>query len=787
MRSYKGLFRHKSQYVLTLIVILGFAVSVRAQNEGVQTQSLDRLVISSIEIAGNKTLSEADIFSKVRARAGEIFSSSVVTSDVKRIAEITGIDSAYYSTDIVGNKIKLTYVVVEQKFVKSIIISGSKKYKAKVLRRKLGFKRGDYFNKFIIETGKEKLEEFYHKKGFALVEISIDQQRLAGGIVVYRIDEGPRARIKKVQFTGNTTISAKKLKKVVKTKKRKYIVMPAYYNPQIISEDILRLQNAYLKRGFLDSKITAESSFTAGKKYAIITFVINEGPVYLADQLIFNGNQYFDDQTLQDGLKLQKGEPYTKLKADLASKSILTRYREIGFIEARVSYSRNFVAVGKVAVDFAIDEGQRFRIGKINVTGNSATRDKVFRRILDEYDFKPGQWYNADMARGDGTGELEKTVKNSSLAESVFITPAEGTHDSKDALVNVAEGRTGMVMLGAGVDSSSGVIGQFVFEQKNFDIHDRPESLHEFITGKAFKGAGQRLRIALEPGTEYSQYSVTFTEPYWRDKPVSLDVAGSRYTRGQESYDEERTKGYLGFEKRDAKSKWRKGIGFRIENVDVDSVDSDAPKEITAVSGGNLLAGVRFSAIKDETDSRFNPTKGRTLSASIEPVIGENDTFGILSGTVRWYKTLYEDLAERKTILETKLRASTILGDAPPFEKFYAGGIGSIRGFDYRGVSTRGKSPVTGLRDDPIGSDWLLLANAEVAIPIGSEVFSYLLFVDAAAIDSGGVRASVGTGIQILIPQWFGPVPMRFEFATPVMKEDDDETQVFSFSIGRLF
>jgi outer membrane protein insertion porin family len=141
--------------------------------------------------------------------------------------------------------------------------------------------------------------------------------------------------------------------------------------------------------------------------------------------------------------------------------------------------------------------------------------------------------------------------------------------------------------------------------------------------------------------------------------------------------------------------------------------------------------------------------------------------------------------------LATKLLGATVVGDAPVFEKFYAGGSGTygIRGFDYRGVSTRGLQTgvASSVRKDPIGSDWIFLASSELIVPLVGDNFSGLFFVDGGAIDSGNYRVSVGTGIQILIPQWFGPVPMRLEVAAPIMKDDDDDTQVFSFSIGRLF
>ena len=220
-----------------------------------------------------------------------------------------------------------------------------------------------------------------------------------------------------------------------------------------------------------------------------------------------------------------------------------------------------------------------------------------------------------------------------------------------------------------------------------------------------------------------------------------------------------------------------------MENVDVDSVDSDAPTEITSVEGGNFLAGIKLGIERNSTDDERNPTRGSIFDAGYEQLSGDH-TFGILMGAQRWYRTLHEDLAEHKTVLALKLLAATTIGDAPPFEKFYGGGTSryGIRGFDYRGVSTR-----SGSDKDPIGSDWIFLANAEITVPLVEESLSALFFVDSGTIDSGGYRAAVGTGIQIMIPQWFGPVPMRFELGVPIMKNDEDDTRVFSFSIGRLF
>jgi outer membrane protein insertion porin family len=491
---------------------------------------------------------------------------------------------------------------------------------------------------------------------------------------------------------------------------------------------------------------------------------------------------------------LQKGQTYDEQKAEADTKRLIKLYKENGFINAQVERSIKFASDTTVAVEYTIKEDERFRIGQVIITGNVHTRDKVVRRILDEYDFQPSKWYNADIARGDGKGDLERILQRMLLTErdGATITPTGKVPGQKDAQVSIIEGKTGMVMLGAGISSDAGVIGQVVFEQRNFDISDPPRSFADFITGKAFRGAGQTLRISLQPGTELSQYSVSFSEPYLNDKPVGLDLGGSSWDRWRESYNERRTKGYIGLEKR-FRDKWRHGIGFRAENVKVKDIDLDAPVEIKEVEGGNFLAGVRIGVGRDLTDSRFTPTMGHNFDISYEQVAGDH-TFGIASATYRRYYTLAEDLAERKTVLAAKLLAATTVGSAPPFEKFYAGGSGTygIRGFEYRGISPRGLQTnvdpnLTPQRKDPIGSDWIFLANAEITVPLVGENLAALFFIDSGAIDSGGYRVGAGAGIQILVPQWFGPVPMRFELAAPLMKSDEDETQVFSFSVGALF
>jgi len=775
-------------FVVLFWVLLPVAYC-RAQAAGTGAVDMEGMTIGEVDVRGNVSVSRTLILSAAGIKPGQSFDPVVADDALVRIADIEGIEEALYNATPVDNQVKLTFVVVEKHIARSIVFEGNNAFSEKKLLKELDFKRGDYFDMLDINAAKAAIRQLYLEKGYSTATVEVSGEKLDQGQVVFRINEGARTTIKEVVFEGNAAFTDRELFRAIKTKPRKYLFWPVRYNAEELAADKDRLLEAYQKKGYLDVKVTTTAESSADMRWAYITFKIDEGPVYIVDEIIITGNQHFSDDELREGLKLKVGDFYSQDRADYDVKHLRGRFRRVGFVDATVTMQRTFVERARVRVEFTVSQGERFRIGRVDITGNEVVQDRVMRRILDEEGFTPGQWFNADLARGDGSGDLEILLKRMVYTESAFIEPTGTAPGRRDAHVSVIEGKTGSIMLGAGVASDSGLIGQFTYDERNFDIMDWPESWKDLVMGKAFRGAGQRFRASINPGTIVSTFSISFTQPYVYDRPVSLETVLSGYERGQESYDEERLRGYVGFEKR-YPDKWRRGFSFRAESVEITDLDGDAPQEIIDVKGSNDLAGVRIYIRRDTTDNRFLPTKGYNFVAGYEQV-GGDFTFGVLDATHRWYKTLYEDLAERKTVFELKLYGATILGDAPPFEKFYGGGTGtgSIRGFDYRGVSTRGLQ--TGIanprRKDPIGSDWIVTTNSEISVPLASDVFSALFFVDTGMIDTGGVRASVGTGLQIMLPQWFGPVPMRFELAAPFLKEDEDDTRVFSFSVGALF
>jgi len=688
--------------------------------------------------------------------------------------------------------------VGKERIINSIEFEGNRKFKDHVLRERLGFKLGDDLDPFLAEGGRVTIMEMYRKIGYSSVQVTLDRERLAEGNLLYVIEEGPRVQVARVRFEGNDSFRARTLKQVVKLKERRWLLWPTYYTEDSVKEATDRLRIFYYDQGYLDHKITAQTEFSGNGAHVYVVFVVEEGPQYRISEFVFTGQTKYTPEQLRAQLKVKEGEVYRKAKVERDARTLADRYRQQGYVDAEVRQSPKFTPEAEeplVAVTFTIQEGGQFRIGQVEITGNDLTRDQAIRRILDEYGFTPGELYNAKIAPKQGGGLLEKYVARGVITDQAMIRavlPAPGGDpNSRDARVDIKETMTGMIRPGIGVSSDSGVIGQLIYEQRNFDITDLPDSLSELLfPWKAWRGGGQLLSVRLEPGTRYSSYSVDFVDPYWNDRPVTFNVQGRLWKWFRESYDENRLTGEFGFTQRRADG-WRPSIGFRAENVGVSDLTFDAPQEIREVRGHTQLYGVKFGLGKEVLDDIYDPTSGWRGNASYEGVTGDF-TFGLLEGELARYMTIYEDVLGRRTVLTGKLLAGTVAGgEAPPFEKYYAGGAGryGIRGFEYRGVSRRGLQTNVPFprRVDPIGSNWVFLAKSELLVPLIGQNFNGLFFLDSGTVDSGSYRLSIGAGIEIKIPQVLGNIPMRFEFGFPLLRSRGDETQVFSFSGGGMF
>ena len=352
--------------------------------------------------------------------------------------------------------------------------------------------------------------------------------------------------------------------------------------------------------------------------------------------------------------------------------------------------------------------------------------------------------------------------------------------------VDAEETQTGRLMIGAGVNSNAGLVGNIVVDEQNFDILRLPRSWDDIKNGVAFRGAGQRFRLEAAPGTELQRYMATFQEPYLFDTRVGLSLSASYYTRFFFDWAEARTGGRvgLGYQFQFAPD-LSVNAGFRGESVDVFNPRVLAP-DVVSMLGTNGVYGFSAGIIHDTRDSPFLPTQGHLATFEFEQVIG---TYvyprGILEG--RQYFLLNErpDGSGRHV-----LSVGSVLGmtgpDTPAYDNFFAGGYNTIRGFTFRGASPRQAGPNGQLA--VIGGPFQWLNTIEYLFPItADDTLRGVVFTDFGTVESNvsinNMRVAPGFGLRITLPA-MGPAPIALDFAVPVAYAPYDSQQLFSFFVG---
>jgi len=348
----------------------------------------------------------------------------------------------------------------------------------------------------------------------------------------------------------------------------------------------------------------------------------------------------------------------------------------------------------------------------------------------------------------------------------------------------VAETETGRFMFSAGVNSDAGLIGSIVVDEQNFDIWRWPSGWDEIRNGTAWRGRGQRFRLEAMPGSEVQRYMVTFQEPYLLDSQVSLGLNGFYYTRFYQEWDEQRIGGRvsLGYQLAHDLSA---SASFRFERVTLSDPIALAPPELLDAVGDNDLHGFGLQLTHDTRDSTFLATEGHLLTLKFEQVVGTYE-YPRAEIDLRKYFMLHERPdGSGRHVLSMKGTAAYTGSDTPIYEHYFNGGFSTIRGFDFRGASPR----VNGV---PVGGEFNLLASTEYMFPLtASDSIRGVVFCDTGAaqptIDNWEekYRVAPGFGLRITIPA-MGPAPIALDFAFPVIQEDGDEEEMFSFFIGFL-
>ena len=355
--------------------------------------------------------------------------------------------------------------------------------------------------------------------------------------------------------------------------------------------------------------------------------------------------------------------------------------------------------------------------------------------------------------------------------------------DTVDVIIDADETQTGRLMVGVGVNSDAGVVGNIVVDERNFDWTRAPRSFEDIRNGYAFRGNGQRFRIDASPGSQVSRYLVSWQEPYLFDEPISLGLSGSYFDRRFRDWDEQRIGGRISLGRQWVERDLSATISYRGENINIHdpSVPLGVVPELDEVLGDNVLHGFRLSVINDTRDSGFLATQGHYFEVAGEQVIGTFD-YPRVEMDFRQYWMLSErpDHSGRHV-----LSYSTSVGytgtHTPIYEHFYAGGFATLRGFDFRGAS-----PVR--NGVEIGGEFQWLNSLQYLFPItADDMLHGVAFVDFGTVeeevDINDFRVAPGLGLRITVPA-MGPAPIALDFAYAINHADFDDREVFSFSLG---
>jgi outer membrane protein insertion porin family len=754
--------------------------------------------ITDVKITGLKRVPADKVMPAIRLRAGDLFSYQAVDEDIRRLDALgyfypTAIDVRQESYQ---GGIRLLFELKERPVIRSLKFEGNRAFSDQKLRDTVGLREGAFLDFARQRESTSRILDLYHSKRYQFVEVErredmdTDQNTVA---ITYSVKEGPRVTLRAVRFAGNKAFSSKQLRDQTETRTHEWVVFYKVFDETAFQLDLLHLREFYRQHGYLDAVVSGEYEYSADKSRLTLVVRITEGTQYRVGDVTVRGQTIVAAPQLLRQMKLKKGQVFGTDDYERDLQSVQGYYTSRGYLDVRIEPREVFPEPGRIDLVYNITENSRYNLGTLEIRGNFKTKDKVIRR---EFQVFPGDVFDSrEVARS------VQRLRALGFFKTVETTVVPGEEPGeRNLVVEVEEGRTGNLMFGAGVSSNNGIIGQFQLSFENFDIADWPKSLSDLLMGNAFVGAGQRLLLQFSPGTELSQARVLFADPYIFDTRFSFT---SDFYLSQRDFDDYR-EGRLGARLslgRKLSDRLSARVTYRMEEVDISEVDTLAP-DVLAAEGASDLRSLAFNVTYDHTDSIWTPSKGYRLSGTGE-VAGDflgsdwNYVKGIVDAS--WYHTLFETRSGRKHIVSLKGTVGAVQAfdddsQVPFFDRFFAGGRGSVRGFAYRGLGPEQDGT-------KVGGEFSAVASAEYLFPIYQtivdrqpvEMIRGVVFCDAGEVasdlnDIGGakVRVSVGVGLRLTIPG-FGGIPIAFDLGFPVVKESTDDTQVFSFSIGTIF
>ncbi len=773
--------------------------------------------VESITFEGNRRYSAETLKYSMRTKEGRTLDRDLLARDVDALRDF--FEEIRLEETATPAGIRLVFHVSENPVVSEVTLLGVDQVQEADLKPLVETKVGYPLAKFRVDNDARLLERAYRQRGYHFAEVRPEILEVEGTRrVVFRIVEGPEVLVDEVRFDGNASIPSSRLLKVMLLRPSG-LFSPHPFVERRLEEDRVALARLYRDEGFLDVRVVVRDvSFRDDREEAVITFAVEEGrPWALGEVQVVGGTGVPDRESVVERARtLVPGSRWNRREVERALQAIREELSRQGFVEMRVTDEGIPRAEGGIQdLRIQIDEGRRITLRSIDVSGNVVTRDKV---ILREFSVVPGEPldYLAVI-------KSSRRVMDTGYFDSVVpLIPPGDDPDRRDIDVQVVErSRTSQFRFGAGVSSDSGLFATLAVSWQNFDITDWPERWSDLGSGRAFKGAGQRLDLSLQPGTGVSEYRLAFTEPWVADRPVLLGFDIFAWQSRQFLYDHDRSGVTLLGERRwlvprrDLDDSFSVGLRPRWETVRVSGIDDeDAPPNIFAQEGSNTIHGLALLFGWTRLDQAYATERGWRVSYSAELVGsalgGDFDFHKHVLQAERTY-TLWLDDDDRAHTFQVRGNAGVAgplddSGAVPLTERFLGGGssgLGRVRGFEYGGIGPRGEgNPAThpgrvaysrSINDGhTMGGEAVASGTLEYGFPLVADLLRGAVFVDAAnlAENTGGLRSdwrsSAGFGILIKVP-FLGQIPLRFDFGFPLSKEQGDQTRVVSFEFTTYF
>jgi outer membrane protein insertion porin family len=731
--------------------------------------------IVEVVVKGNRRIEKSAVLNVVKMKAGDKLESDKMDSDIRAIYKMGHFQDVQAAMENSEKGTVLVYVVVEKPIVRSINFTGNKELTTDKLKEALEFRQNSILSSKDLAKSAAKIKKLYGDEGYYLAEIEpvVVTNSPTDLAVTFKITEGNKILIRTISFDGNRTFSNRKLRGVMETQEKwflSWLTNAGTYKEEVLKNDSALIADFYMNNGFINVKVGEPVVRLTDVKDALeVSIGITEGDQYRVGEIVFKGEMLESAEDLRKKIKSEPGELFSRatLRTDIFT--LTDVYADKGYAFANVNPLTKADQEKKlVDLTFDMEKGEIVHFERINIAGNPKTRDKVIRRELR---VSEGELYSAT-----GMKRSKQQLMNTGYFEEANIATVKGSSANKlNVDVNIKEKPTGTFSIGGGYSSLDGIIGQGSVQQANF------------------LGLGLKANLSGSIGGKSQTYSLGLTDPYFLD---------TRWTLGGDIYRSERD--YTDYSRRLTGADVKAGypindfIGtFFMYKYEI----KDIYNPITAYStlntshpdvyplGSTTTSSVFGSITRNTTDYRLDPTSGMINSLSAEYAgLGGDNRYARYIGDTTWFYPLY-----KKLIFSTKLTLGYVqdVGKPVPIdEKFYLGGIGSLRGYKARTVSPIDPDTSSGIVYR--GGNKEAFGNTELTFPVLQEVgIKGVVFFDYG--NSYGedkkvfssVLMSYGAGLR-----WASPIgPLRLEYGFPLNPRSglDSSSGRFEFSIGSLF